>query len=80
MDAWATGAGPKPFWKPRAYDFNVVAEEKVLEKLGYMHRNPVTRGLVGRPEQWRWSSYRFYELADDSLIRMDWDGVLPLTL
>jgi putative transposase len=80
LDAWATGIGPKPFWKPRAYDFNVVAEQKVSEKLEYMHRNPVTRGLVERPEQWRWSSYRFYELGDESLIRMDWDGVLPLKL
>jgi putative transposase len=80
LDGWATGPGPKPFWKPRGYDFNVVAEEKILEKLDYMHCNPVTRSLVDRPEQWRWSSYRFYELDDDSLIAMDWDGALPLTL
>jgi len=80
LDAWATGTGPKPFWKTRAYDFNVVGEEKAFEKLDYMHRNPVTRGLVDRPEQWPWSSYRFYELADDLLIPMDWDGVLPLKL
>ncbi|MBU0640256.1 MAG: hypothetical protein KKB50_15425 [Planctomycetes bacterium] len=45
-----------------------------------MHRNPVTRGLVDRPEQWRWSGYRYYELSDDSLIAMDWDGALPLEL
>ena len=80
LDAWATGPDPKPFWKPRGYDVNVVHEEKIIEKLGYMHRNPVTRGLVERPEQWQWSSYRFYELGDDSLIAMDWDGAFPLTL
>jgi hypothetical protein len=27
-----------------------------------MHRNPVIRGLVERPEDWRWSSYRHYLL------------------
>jgi putative transposase len=78
LDNWATGAGPKPFWKPRGYDFNVTHEDKVIEKLDYMHRNPITRGLVQRPEQWRWSSYRFHELGDDSLIEMDWDGSWPL--
>ena len=33
---------------------------KQIEKLRYMHRNPVKRGLVERPEQWKWSSFRAY--------------------
>jgi putative transposase len=78
LDAWATRKGDKPFWKTRAYDFNVVHEAKVREKLDYMHENPIRRGLVDRPEQWPWSSYRYYELADKSLIAMDWDGGFPL--
>ena len=78
LNAWATGNGPKPFWKPRGYDFNIMSEDKVLEKLDYIHRNPVRRGLVDRAEQWCWSSYRFYELGDDSLIAMDWDGGFPI--
>jgi len=80
LDAWATGDGPKPFWKPRGYDFNVLDEAKVAEKLDYIHCNPVRRGLVNRPEQWRWSSYRFYELGDASLIEMDWDGSFAIVL
>ncbi len=35
-----------------------------MEKLRYIHRNPVKRGLVESPEQWRWSSYRFYLLGE----------------
>ena len=31
-----------------------------VEKLRYMHRNPVVRGLVAKPEDWRWSSFRHY--------------------
>ncbi len=50
----------RPFWQARYYDFNVWAREKVTEKLDYMHRNPVVRGLVGRPEDWLWSSFRHY--------------------
>jgi hypothetical protein len=39
-------AGREHFWQARHYDFNVVSQLKVREKLRYMHRNPVKRGLV----------------------------------
>ena len=47
-------------WQRRFYDFNVWSARKRIEKLRYMHRNPVKRGLVLEPEQWEWSSYRSY--------------------
>jgi REP element-mobilizing transposase RayT len=34
------------FWRRRFYDFNVWSRKKKIEKLGYMHMNPVKRGLV----------------------------------
>jgi putative transposase len=40
----------RPFWPARYYDFNVHNEEKRVEKLRYMHRNPVKSGLVEKPE------------------------------
>jgi putative transposase len=55
------------FWQARYYDFNVWSEAKRIEKLRYMHRNPVTRGLVSRPEDWAWSSFRHY-LNGESLV------------
>jgi putative transposase len=39
-----------PFWQIRYYDFNVFTQRKQVEKLHYIHRNPVRRGLVQRPE------------------------------
>jgi len=48
----------EPFWQARYYDFNVWTEHKRMEKLNYMHMNPVKRGLVARPEDWPWSSFR----------------------
>ena len=39
-------------------------ERKRIEKLRYMHRNPVKRGLVASPELWRWSSFRAYFLGE----------------
>lgn len=43
----------RPFWQAHYYDFNVGSHAKYVEKLRYLHRNPVRRGLVGRPEDWR---------------------------
>ena len=56
--------GEKPFWLPRYYDFNVFTNAKRIEKLRYIHRNPVTRGLVQRPEDYSWSSFRAYALLE----------------
>jgi putative transposase len=47
------------FWDQRFYDFNVWSRKKRIEKLHYMHMNPVTRELVSAPQLWPWSSYRF---------------------
>jgi putative transposase len=47
-------------WQPRYYDFNVWSDAKRVEKLRYIHRNPVKRGLVYSPEDWAWSSFRHY--------------------
>ena len=59
------------FWQLRFYDFNVWTARKRIEKLKYMHRNPVTRDLVARPEDWRWSSYRWYALGEAGPIRIN---------
>ena len=51
----------RPFWLARYYDFNVRTEAKRIEKLRYIHRNPVSRGLAHGPEDWKWSSFRHYQ-------------------
>ena len=50
----------RPFWMHRYHDFNVYSEDKFREKIRYIHRNPVARGLVENPEDWKWSSFRHY--------------------
>ncbi|PYX34648.1 MAG: hypothetical protein DMG81_19645 [Acidobacteria bacterium] len=40
---------PRHIWQTRFYDFDVWTERKRIEKLRYMHRNPVKRGLVDSP-------------------------------
>jgi putative transposase len=61
----------RAFWQARSYDFNVWTTKKRVEKLRYMHRNPVKRGLAGAPEKWRWSSYRFYLLEEAGPVRVN---------
>jgi putative transposase len=64
-------ARKRPFWQPRYYDFNVFSEEKRIEKLNYMHWNPMKPGLVERPEDWLWSSYRFYQTGERGRVTID---------
>jgi putative transposase len=49
-----------PVWQPKYYDFNLYSPDKIMEKVNYMHANPVRAGLVKRPEDWIYSSARFY--------------------
>ncbi|SRR5581483_610569 len=60
-----------PFWLERYYDFNVWSEAKRVEKLRYMHRNPVRRGLVEKPEDWKWSSFRHYATGVEGVVEIE---------
>ena len=61
----------EPFWQERYYDFNVYSERKRTEKLRYMHRNPVNRGLVEKTEEWRWSSFRHYAFGEAGTVEIE---------
>jgi putative transposase len=61
-------------WQRRFYDFNVWTDKKRVEKLRYMHRNPVKRGLVTEPDQGAWSSFRAYMYREPGAVRVnDWE-------
>jgi hypothetical protein len=70
---------PAPVWQKRFYDFNVWTEDKHIEKLRYMHRTPVKRGLVDRPEQWKWSSFCSYLFGETGPVRVRFQE-LPLEI
>jgi len=59
------------FWQARYYDFNLWSERKFTEKLRYIHRNPVMRGLVERPEDWAWSSFRHYLNGEEGPVEIE---------
>ena len=60
-----------PLWQARYYDFNVFTAAKQVEKLRYIHRNPVSRGLVDRPEDWEWSSFRHYRTGPRGTVEVE---------
>ncbi len=61
----------RPFWQPRYYDFNVLTHPKWQEKLRYIHRNPVTRGLVDDPANWPWSSFRHWQTGEVGRVEIE---------
>ncbi len=73
-------ASPNRFWQARFYDFNVWTEHKRIEKLRYIHRNPVNRGLVASPEQWRWSSFRWYLCGEVGPVRIHDTDILVMRI
>mgnify|MGYP005814236651 FL=1 len=40
-----------------------------MQKLKYIHRNPVKRGLAREPQDWAWSSYRHYLTGEKGTVR-----------
>jgi putative transposase len=62
---------PAPFWQKRYYDRNVRDADEFRVKLRYLHRNPVKRGLVSFPEDWKWSSFRHYSLREKGVVEIE---------
>jgi putative transposase len=53
-------------------------EKKRIEKLRYIHRNPVKRGLVESPELWQWSSFRWYLCGEEGPVRINDTEILVM--
>jgi putative transposase len=60
------------FWQPGGgYDRNVEQEFTLASMIEYIHQNPVRRGLCQRPEDWEWSSARWYAGLRPALVEID---------
>ena len=59
---WQSGGG---------FDRNVIKPGTRMNMIDYIHMNPVRRGLVENPEQWKWSSAAWYLGAGGVPIRVD---------
>ena len=66
------------FWQKRYYDTNLRSYEKFVEKLRYAHRNPVRAGLVKKPEDWKWSSFRHYATGEVGVVELETEWTAKL--
>jgi putative transposase len=58
-------------WQEGSHPEAIVSDEIMLQKLEYLHNNPVKRGLVAVPEHWRYSSAHEWCPGVTPLLRCD---------
>jgi REP element-mobilizing transposase RayT len=56
----ATADRERRFWQPSRHPEAIQSEPFWQQKLDYLHDNPRRKGLVRSPQDWRWSSARWY--------------------
>jgi len=60
------------FWQAGGgYDRNVFSDEAVRKAMEYIHNNPVRAGLTQLPEEYAWSSARFWLQGGAEPIALD---------
>jgi len=54
-------------WQRDALAIEMTSKEKVEQKINYIHCNPLHEkwNLAKRPEEYKWSSAKYYELGED---------------
>jgi putative transposase len=55
------------FWQEGSHPEEMNNDTMLMQRLAYIHNNPVKRGYVDLPEHWRYSSARAY-MGKDSLL------------
>jgi REP element-mobilizing transposase RayT len=64
--------GQLRIWQEGYHSIAIKSQTFFVEKLAYIHDNPVRKGFVEKPEDWKYSSARSYLLEYDGLIVIDW--------
>ncbi|MGH9512595.1 MAG: REP-associated tyrosine transposase [Terriglobales bacterium] len=58
-------------WQKRYYDRNIRDDREFTVKLRYLHRDPMTRGLVKAAGDWPWSSFPHYALREIGIVEVE---------
>ena len=64
-------------WDHHSNVFSIYSEDMLMQKVNYIHQNPVEAGLVEKPEDYRWSSVRWCKLGllEDEPLKVDLDRI-----
>lgn len=57
-------------WQEGFHPKAIHREDMLVQKIEYIHYNPVRRGYVDNPEHWRYSSYRQY-MGEEGLVPIE---------
>jgi REP element-mobilizing transposase RayT len=60
-------------WQPDYYDFNILTDSKLNEKLKYMHENPLRKGLCNNPFYYEFSDVKRYFGSGDPKLPHTWN-------
>ena len=60
-------------WQDEFHPKAIYTQEFLLQKMEYMHNNPVRKGLVLKPEYWRYSSARTYLNGEENDVNICMD-------
>jgi REP element-mobilizing transposase RayT len=52
-----------PFWQDESFDHYLRSSGQIGRTIAYIENNPVSAGLVGSAEEWRWSSAGWGKMA-----------------
>jgi len=65
-------------WQHDSDIFSIVSESIFMQKVNYIHQNPLRAGLVERAEDYRWSSARFWSKCprEDEPLKVDLDKIV----
>ena len=65
-------------WQHDSDIFSIVSESMFMQKVNYIHQNPVRSGLVDRAEGYPWSSARYWSkcLCEDEPLSVDIDRIV----
>ena len=62
-------------WQDDYHPIAILSDKWFHEKMNYMHNNPVRKGFVTNPEDWKYSSARNWILGEHDVIILDMDQV-----
>jgi len=58
-------------WQEGVHPEAICSDAMMLQKLEYLHNNPVNRGMVAAPEDWRYSSAHEWVKGREPVMRCD---------
>ena len=71
-------SGEAAVWQKRFWEHTIRDDRDYQRHLDYIHYNPTKHGLVSRPIDWAWSSFRQY--VRQGLYHQEWGSSEPVTV